>query len=217
MNITFEDLAKNSFVISLDNDRLAKFYSIFRSIGWPSDSLPEHVKGVLLIGDVPKEFGCSMAHAKVLKLAKERDLPFCLIFEDDAYPRIDFKEHIEKALADLPEDANGCMLGFIGTNNNDYLSNNNITFPIYRCGTSFYGSHAYIIFKDRYDSTINLMRGSLHSDIALNRILGMYIVRDPIFIQHINKDGMHFHKPGYIYIINQHRNVRQMDSLHTKI
>lgn len=42
---------------------------------------------------------CSLGHLAIIKMAKCLDLPFVVIFEDDAYPCIDIKTKLIKYLS----------------------------------------------------------------------------------------------------------------------
>jgi GR25 family glycosyltransferase involved in LPS biosynthesis len=200
MNIAFEDLAKNSFVISIDQDRLDRFYNIFKAVGWPEDILPEHVEGVITPITTPRESGCSKSHIKVIELAKERGLPFCLIFEDDAYPMTDFKERINYTLSNLPCNAKGCLLGYVSPPIMDFhYQVNDAILSIPNNIRRYWGSHAYVVFKDCYDEIISLLKSTPHGDHTFHKIINTYAASKPIFIQCIYKSGIHFKLPGYIY------------------
>ena len=46
-------------------------------------------------------------------MAKDRDLPFITIFEDDAYPRSNVMDDLEVVLSSIPSDCKVLLLGYI--------------------------------------------------------------------------------------------------------
>lgn len=188
MDITFEDIASNSFVISVDNNRLSKFYKVFSAMGW-SDHLPEHVEGVIELNKLSPK-GCTLAHLKVIELAKERNLPFCVIFEDDAYPCYDFIDNMIQSFKELPDDARALLLGYmLRCNDINLINAKSKVCPLNR--RSYVGSHAYVVFRNTYDFLIDLLRNGMVADATVNKINNTFLCSKTLFIQY-SINGMHF-------------------------
>lgn len=195
---SFKDIADNSFVISIDKERLDKFYSVFSAAGW-KENLPEHVNGVLL-KDSLNSHGCTLAHLKVIELAKERSLPFCVIFEDDAYPRYNFVDKVFQAFKDIPDNANALLLGYLGSYLKHHISQNNLCVSLIN-NSKYIGGHAYAVFNRAYDDIIDMLKSGRVADATLSLIDRAYFVDNTIFIQHILKPSMTVrHGSGYVAI-----------------
>ena len=91
MNLTIDDILKNSYVISIDTNRFCRFKEIFLKNG--ITNIPSLYKGFKL--KLGTYYGCTLkqpsilcclTHLSIIKLAQINNLPFVCIFEDDAFP-----------------------------------------------------------------------------------------------------------------------------------
>lgn len=98
---------------------------------------------------IPSWKNCLMSHLSIVKYAKRHNLPFVVIFEDDAYPKLNCRKELEKYLSYIPSDANLLLLGWSRHCGKQSFNNayNEITSIVS-------GAHSYILFKDSYDKYI---------------------------------------------------------------
>ena len=104
-NIEFDELADNSFVLSIHPKRLEFFYSQWKDAGLPG--LPKHIQGLQLgkckyFNDNVKcpniaktQISCMESHYMIVSMAKALNLPFVCIFEDDAVGCIGVKDKMQ--------------------------------------------------------------------------------------------------------------------------
>jgi glycosyl transferase family 25 len=98
--------------------------------------------------------GCSQSHLKCIRLAKDNQLPYVLILEDDAIFTENCLETLEQALAEI-EQIDWSML-YLGANLNS---------PAYRVSegllklTGAWCTHAYIVHSNFYDTILSLPHG----------------------------------------------------------
>ena len=93
MNIRIKEVIDNSFVISINKDRLNFFYEQWRKHGL--SGTPKHVCGIQLTKNnyaitkikeqQARDFMSVLStHMMIVSMARAMDLPFVCIFEDDA-------------------------------------------------------------------------------------------------------------------------------------
>lgn len=107
--ISLNDFFKNSFMITIDDERYNKTIKIFQKYFdglFPKKFVGSHDKK--LTG--PQN--CTRSHVRIIEYAKQNNLPFVVVFEDDAYPRKDAKEKLSGYLYRLPYYANMILLGW---------------------------------------------------------------------------------------------------------
>jgi GR25 family glycosyltransferase involved in LPS biosynthesis len=134
MNLQF--IAENVFVISLTtrNDRREKVSKELKSQKIPFQFYDA-------ISDENPIYGCTASHINVIKIAREKKLPYVLIFEDDAKFVQPFK------LPPLPKDWSMLFLGAcVNKIYDEYY------YRWKRC-SNWYG-HAYIVRDTLYDRII---------------------------------------------------------------
>ena len=188
---SFNDLLKNSFVISYDDVKIRMLKKIFDHHGmlFPRVFQAMHNK------DLDGPYNCSISHVQVIRAAKAFDLPFVVIFEDDVYPCIDVMMKVKKYLSIIPKDANIVILGWSNTEKGQEFihSINRVTHLIG-------GSHSYIVFKSGYDEYLNAYQKNpkCHADMIFRDIQNTYIINIPLFIQYSSKTSMNSHI-GYIF------------------
>ena len=121
MTIDIKTLLTNSFVISIDNNRLNRFYRIFSHYNL-NTPMPKHyygfnVKSLICNNNIKKKWPDSaikgsLSHASLVRLAQSLNLPFICIFEDDAYPSKNIINDLTSVLTDLPDDIDVLRLGW---------------------------------------------------------------------------------------------------------
>jgi len=58
-----------------------------------------------------KAFGIASAHREIIEIARHLDLPYVMIFEDDALPIHHLKNYMQLLLNSIPENADMIFLG----------------------------------------------------------------------------------------------------------
>lgn len=190
MNVQF---GHNTFVISINAERLKAFRAVLRERGLEQPALYEGCyckNGVL---------GCTLSHYSLIKLAKTLGLPYLIVLEDDAYPRKDCKEHLDKLFEHLPDDWRILKLEDLWHEKYQVVDDSN---PYWFKGISFAGgsgSAAYILHHDSYDSIINayeFYNFQIPADVVLNlKDLqdGFYVAKDLAFLQSNMTDSDSIH------------------------
>lgn len=198
-SVSYENIAMNSFSISIDIKKYELQKKIFSknnliipqlSIGCTNEKLKPYQR-------------CTQSHVSIINYAKTHNLPYVLVFEDDAYPCINCRLVFEEYLNHIPNDATMIILGWPNHKHNTQTFNkyfNRVT----TC--TICGSHAYILFKNAYDKYLDYF--TTHStgkaDNDIYQILNAYILDKPLFIQYSEQYSMNNHI-GYIYYGN-HKN-----------
>ena len=108
MNITVDNLMEHAFVISIDEDRLVQFYSLFAAHGF--NKLPKYLHGFCNNGKTGVE-NCYLSHRSAIQRAKDMNWPFVCVFEDDAYPRLGVLKHLKTQLNNIPSMTGVLILG----------------------------------------------------------------------------------------------------------
>lgn len=209
--LSIADIFKYSFAI-VDTDEqfniLKKVFEInklpipkqyqnirFSSLSWNiATTKQKHIQADKL----NKIYGCSATHISLVKMAKYLDLPYILIFEDDAYPCYNIIPKLEYILANIPIDCKLLILGHTKIMNDYQYSAKT---PLLLKPNKVYGSHAYLLFKDGYDDYLNASRNKTSiADIVFSYIDNRYMTQHPLFAQcnyGIEKDFVTFKASYY--------------------
>ena len=89
------NLNDNSFVLTVDDNRLNEFYHIFDAFGIKR---PINYKGIVSEDHIT---ACRLGHLSIMKIAKEKNLPYVIIFEDAACPCKDIINKFQRLLYDI--------------------------------------------------------------------------------------------------------------------
>lgn len=150
MDISIKDFFENSFVISINDRRLGNFYKIFdKMFGELGDSYrrPKHFYGYT--GNIKPTYCCELSHISLIRMAKCLDLPFIVIFEDDAFPRTDICDSLVRQISNIPDCCKILVLGWLKYDNAVPFSENFNKFSSW-----VWGTQSYIVFKSGYDEYI---------------------------------------------------------------
>lgn len=109
--------------------------------------------------------GCVLAHITILNMCKLLHIPYVVIYEDDAYPRPDIKQKWAEILNMMPDNCGLLKLGN-SSYRGDYVSVNSCMYRM-NSGTAF-GSHAYIVRNELYNTLIQKMVDLNVPDVAMN-------------------------------------------------
>lgn len=176
MKIPPDDILRNSFVVSIDNERFLAFQNAFESCqiipkkfkGYEitDEYLLAHVMSLMVIKNkhkkwmlendlkLSKSFANNASHFAIVQFAKMLDWPFVTIFEDDAVPVENIREKLDYYCSDIPDETDILRLGycepcFRPTRKSDV--ENAIPHSDKFIVKNISGSHAYIVFKRHYD------------------------------------------------------------------
>jgi len=174
-----------SFVISIDDERLGRFYRVMESVFGDSGFYvpPRFVRGVTN-GSFRTEKRIIMSHVGIIERAKALGMPSVLIFEDDAVPHPDAAKLMRHYLSDLPDDCRVLQLGTNFRRPREILSA-----QLVRAGNTR-GAHAYIVFEAAYDAFINCHR-FVHIDHYFARVARTYLPGYDLFVQFVRKRSAH--------------------------
>ena len=154
--LTFDNLFKYSFVVSVNDKRYRWYKKVFKFFGLPAaEKVGKKVKGQ------KPEFNCGMNHIECVRLAKERNYPYCLIFEDDAYPRKDIIEKLNFYITEFNrQSAITCNTDVLYLGFYSLQSYGTIIAGLHNFSkvTRHWSSHAYIVFKKFYDKFLSLQK-----------------------------------------------------------
>ena len=174
MKLSFEEIMKGSFVVTIDNERFNVFQKVFSENNIPLKLFPKRLIGYeisdnylidsfKIISDLQfseirglLEKNLNLIHAicnnashfAIVQYAMLFNLPFVTIFEDDAVPVKDCIEKLNDYCSNVPDDTDILRLGYLQT---DEIYERNYVPPKiineHFIVQRFPGSHAYIVFK----------------------------------------------------------------------
>ena len=178
MNLSFEEIMKKSFVVSIDNERLNVFKQRLLENGFSEEILPKHFIGYEIsdkyLTDNFKELA-NLRHSNIHGLFEESlklihslcnnasqfaivqyamllDWPYVTIFEDDAVPEDNCIEKLNEWCTNIPDDTDVLRIGYL-VDTYKIKEKNYIPPEIvydHFIVQKFSGSHAYIVFKKYY-------------------------------------------------------------------
>lgn len=232
MEITLD---KNAFVITCNEKRYEMFVKIFNYYNIPlpikfwgcQAKFNYKVSSIRRLKVERGHCGCLFSHYSLYKIAQALDLPYLIVFEDDAFPRKNILEYFDKSIKNLPENWN--FLKLEDTHFDEYVVKkfyNDYWFSgvNLRRGS---GTGAYIIKKELYQIIIDIIEHDLLINSSENYIdciirvnieldnefnknngYGHYVSTNPMFLQH------NFHNEYHMsHIINSNiRNTNEDDT-----
>ena len=172
---------QNSFVITAGGERLNQFRELFQAAGF--DPMPS-VWDACMLPDNPV-LGCSVSHYSLVQHALAAELPYIIVFEEDAVPCDNAKLRLEEAIDKRPKDCLALTLGwgaFAGVQNDDYAPRSE--FPV------VVGSHAYALFgEEAYRQFLQSWRDIGIADRVQDNMKGAYKFIQNLFCQYNSKKG----------------------------
>jgi len=153
-------LDSNSICMSINPKRFNYMCENFKSVGLIPPKLFQGVRW-----NRGSNTGCVLAHITILNMCRMKNVPYVVIFEDDAYPRPDVKDKWNEILSNMPENCGLLKLGN-SSYRGKYESVNKCMYYM-SSGTAF-GSHAYIVRKELYNTLIQKMIDLNVPDVAMN-------------------------------------------------
>ena len=215
MNLTIDDILKNSYVISIDPNRFCRFKEIFLRNG--ITNIPSLYKGFKLkpgtyYGCTLKQPSilCCLTHLSIIKLAQINNLPFVCIFEDDAFPIKNIISEMNNVLHDTPDDIDVMKLGWTVMRDKEYRTYSDKLLV----NTNTFGAHAYVVFKKYYNSYVDQFEIDPGSDTLVlnNKNKKIYTTKENLFIQYNYQEDNQIHNLKSINFIKEHGiNVNNYD------
>lgn len=180
MRLTTEEILHNSFVVTIDNERISIFNTWFseqnlllphKFIGYEMDDRYLTYQFQTLIKLKQKEnfailnnelnifhaLANNASHWSIVQLAMFNEMPFVTIFEDDAKPVENLKERLDNLCYDIPDETDVLRLGYT-THFKRITKQEVIDSAIPHSDNlivkNFSGSHAYIVFSKYYERFI---------------------------------------------------------------
>ena len=116
----------------------------------------DNVKRFNAIHNINGRIGCSLSHLKCIQMAKEQNMEFVLILEDDVSFLLpdDFVENVNKFLSNLKNKCDVLLLA--GNNLPPFTTNDEVSIRVSHCQTTT----GYIVRQHYYDTLIaNIKEG----------------------------------------------------------
>ena len=157
--INIQDILNDHYYINLDHrtDRNESTINELHKLG---------IKNPNRFSAIKKDngaIGCSMSHLEVLKLARDRRLPYVTIFEDDIL-FLEPKETLDKLDLIINSSIEWDVIIIGGLNNRPYDRINDDCIKVSNCQTTT----AYIVKENYYDTLINHWEEGLQKLIETN-------------------------------------------------
>lgn len=143
------DINTHTYCISINKKRYEYLCKNFNSVGLKSPTLFRGVRW-----NRGSNTGCVLSHIALIKMCQQLNLPYCIIFEDDAYPRPDVLKIWDYVKYKIPNDCGLLKLGSSSYRGDIVNVNDSVLYM--KTGSAF-GSHAYIITQSMYDVVIDFM------------------------------------------------------------
>ena len=143
------DIDKQAFCMSINKKRYEYLCKNFNAVGLKS---PKLFRGVRW--NRGSNTGCVLSHLAILSMCRALKIDYCVVYEDDAYPRPDVVDLWKKIRLEIPDDCGLLKLG-----NSSYrgdVQHINKYMDMMLNGAAF-GSHAYVIRQEMYDIVIDHM------------------------------------------------------------
>lgn len=191
----FDMLKKYSFVLTINDDKFNVFKKTSESyMGF----CPKRFDG---LPDKNGPTSCCNNHLRILKIAKENNYPFVLVFEDDAVGKTDAVSKLIKYIKNIPVDCGVLALGgtgYCGMPQNRFSIDPDGMFQLLLRGI-VWGSQSYICFRRAYDYSIdNLTRDKIvdFSLFHLQRNLN-YRLSEELYCQVLCEGFSYIHNRSY--------------------
>lgn len=172
-----EQIIRDAIVVTVDERGKDNFRRRFeRMLG----IVPQNIMIFPVRPNMPPAHNLSMNWIEILQRAIDTDQEFVMAFEDDAYPRRDALDEMNRLIKIIPKEADvifwGINLGKHYVDNGEWI----------KSGT-FYGSHAVTVFRRAYKTLLSMLKQRL--DIPLDILLStklpnVYAPRSDLFIQY---------------------------------
>jgi len=178
-----ETILNNSYVVTDDPTRFDQLCKTFSAVGL--SPLPKIWKACRIENE--GSLGNAISQYSLVRYAQQQNLPWIVVFEDDAVPSNDAKEELVRAFNERPDDALCLSLGWSA--DSDPRQGEFSKSSEHR---RVYGSHAYVLFgQDAYSAYVDEWERNGRADIVIGNMAGSYLNRVNMFAQHAPNGGIH--------------------------
>ena len=179
-----DDILKNAFIVTDGGIRYEQFCRTMRAVGM-DPTLVRKWNSCMIKNE--GSMGNAVSQYSLVRYAKETNMPFLVVFEDDAVPSNDAKDSLIKAIEEKPENCKCLSLGW------SYASDNKDgEFSSRTDQRRVYGSHAYVLFGEvAYDEYCKKWQENGRADVVLGNMADSFMNRKNLFAQHTIGGGIH--------------------------
>ena len=184
-------IKKYSYVLTMNDRKFNIFKNTCESY---MNFCPNRFDG---LPDKTAVLSCGNNHQRMIKMAKDNNFPFIIIFEDDAVGQLDSISKLISYIKDIPVDCDVLALGGVGR----YLAKQIHLYPdenkqyyILQSGI-VWGSQAYICFRRGYNNIINNLNKNKIADHSIFHMYrnNIYRIDETLFIQTYVPDCNYIH------------------------
>lgn len=216
MKLSINDLFKYSYCLTISINKYKRFINRLSTAIGNNYCFPKPIYGIKsskenikkIFGEKSiSDFRCVLVTAEhyfLVRMAKEMNLPFITIFEDDASPHKQLLTKIDYYIENIPDDLDCLRFGYSRVIDR-FIKEKPIVIDKRYIQRNVYGSHAYIIFSKYYDAFLeNSDPLCIIDDIRLNPYSKhkIYLTKEPLFIQYdslIDNEKIHAAKEVWYY------------------
>lgn len=182
--MTTKEILQNAYVITNGGGRLDQFRRTFNAVGLDASLVKEWKACMIPANGL---LGAATSHYSLVRFAREADLPWLVVFEDDAVPADAASEEIEKEFEAHREDGTLCLsLGWSYDSDPDKGEDR-------AAKRIVYGAQAYILFgRKAYDAYMAAYEKNGYSpDWTVALIDGSKMTKENLFAQHTPGQAVH--------------------------
>ena len=185
--MTASEILSNAFVITSGGIRLEQFRRSLSSVGLDPAAVREW-RACEIASD--GSMGCAVAHYSLVRHAEAADLPWLVVFEDDAVPCDDACDALVRVFETRAPETLCLRLGWSYDSDPD-------AGPDAADHRRVYGSHAYALFgATAYRTYMDEWAKNGISDIVIERMAGARMNGENLFAQHTPRSGEGIHLPS---------------------
>ena len=179
--MTSSEILQHAYVVTNGGERLEQFRRTFEAAGL--SPLPKVWDACMIPGE--GKLGNSVSQYSLVRMAKETDMPFLVVFEDDAVPSDDAAQALTRAFNLRKPD---CLCLTLGWNyDSDPEAGDEMAKK-----RKVYGSHAYVLFgQEAYDAYLRKWPENGGADIVISRMDGARMNGEKVFEQHTVGPALH--------------------------
>ena len=185
--MTASEILQNAYVITNGGERLEQFRRTFVSVGL-ADPFPKTWDACIVPEKNGISLGCSISHYSLVRYAREANLPWLVVFEDDAVPVDAAAEKLVKEFDAHRDDGKTLCLSLGWSYDSDPDKGRDRG-----AKRRVYGSQAYILFGRRaYDAFMEaFVQNGSQIDITADIMKGSVLAEENLFAQYSPTPSMH--------------------------
>lgn len=186
MILSIPQLFAYSFVISINQPILTRFYKLFTDNSLLP--LPKHILGIQFPKNnqlnqtknslyLKKHLSAMTTHRMIISMAKAMNWPFVCIFEDDAVPRKNIYNKLLNIISDIPDQADILIFGNIHTFKTKPYNDK------YVLPEKTWGLQSYVVFSKNYDYFLEAIDKNTTEGLSFYG-KNVFLVKEQLFIQY---------------------------------